>query len=376
LSCAEFSSAFIPAVDDGWAVLSEPPGVRDLALGEYWSHSTARSRRRRTVRRSRLGEVQAARMSLAVASVALAGGVAGVAGPDAAVAAPTPAPSLDLAQGSTGDAVRALQAKLGISADGIFGPQTKAAVKRFQRAHGLPAVGRVGPQTTAALHLDVTATQPGATVKQRSTATGGPAVALTKTAARQLQAKLGVTADGQIGPQTRRALRRWEAANGLPADGRPDAQGLQAMGIDPAAAAPAGSGSDTGAGSDSAPVQGSGVSAALAVARAQVGAPYASGGTTPAGFDCSGLTMYAFKKAGISLPRTSYAQFGVGSAIKKAAIAAGDLVFFDTNGGGASHVGIATGPNTVISATSHGVMEHSISDSYWGSHYVGARRVS
>ena len=50
-------------------------------------------------------------------------------------------------------------------------------------------------------------------------------------------------------------------------------------------------------------------------------------------------------------------------------------VFFNANGPGASHVGIATSNSTAISATSHGVMEHAISDSYWGSHYVGARRV-
>jgi cell wall-associated NlpC family hydrolase len=55
-------------------------------------------------------------------------------------------------------------------------------------------------------------------------------------------------------------------------------------------------------------------------------------------------------------------------------VQAGDLVFFNANGPGASHVGIATSNSTAISATTHGVMEHSISDSYWGSHYVGARR--
>ena len=49
--------------------------------------------------------------------------------------------------------------------------------------------------------------------------------------------------------------------------------------------------------------------------------------------------------------------------------------FFDTDGTGASHVGIATGPGSVISATTHGVMEHGISGDYWGARYVGARRV-
>jgi cell wall-associated NlpC family hydrolase len=50
-------------------------------------------------------------------------------------------------------------------------------------------------------------------------------------------------------------------------------------------------------------------------------------------------------------------------------------VFFDANGPGASHVAIATGAGTAISATSHGVREHAIGGPYWGAHYYGARRV-
>ena len=131
------------------------------------------------------------------------------------------------------------------------------------------------------------------------------------------------------------------------------------------------------AGAEAAPAGGSaGATAAVAAAQSVVGVPYATAGTSPSGFDCSGLTMWAMASAGVSLPRTSYDQFGVGTAIDRSAIQAGDLVFFDTDGTGASHVGIATSGSSVISATTHGVMEHGIGDSYWGSHYVGARRVA
>jgi cell wall-associated NlpC family hydrolase len=61
--------------------------------------------------------------------------------------------------------------------------------------------------------------------------------------------------------------------------------------------------------------------------------------------------------------------------VTSGAIQAGDLVFFDANGPGASHVGIATSGSTAISATTHGVMEHAIFGPYWGGHYIGARRV-
>ncbi len=80
-----------------------------------------------------------ATLAVAVFSVAAAGALA----QDAA----TPiAPGVQ----ST-DTVRALQQKLGVAADGVYGPRTRAAVRRFQRAHGLAADGIAGPQTLAAL---------------------------------------------------------------------------------------------------------------------------------------------------------------------------------------------------------------------------------
>jgi cell wall-associated NlpC family hydrolase len=84
----------------------------------------------------------------------------------------------------------------------------------------------------------------------------------------------------------------------------------------------------------------------------------------------------AMRQAGIAIPRTSFAQYATGSPVARGAIRAGDLVFFDTAGPGASDVGIATGPTTVVSATTHGVMAHATFDGYWGSHFVGARRVA
>ena len=111
-------------------------------------------------------------------------------------------------------------------------------------------------------------------------------------------------------------------------------------------------------------------------ARAQLGDGYAYGGTGPSGFDCSGLTMYAFGKTGVALPHNSQAQATMGRAVDRGDIRPGDLVFFSTAGPGASLVGIATGRTNVVSATSSGgVMEHSSTDAYWGGHYVGARRL-
>ena len=114
---------------------------------------------------------------------------------------------------------------------------------------------------------------------------------------------------------------------------------------------------------------------AVTAALSKVGASYASGAAGPDAFDCSGLTMWALARADIAAPHSSYAQYALGSAVSRTDIRRGDLVFFDSFGAGASHVGLAISPTTAVSATNHGVMTHPIFDAYWGGHYVGARRL-
>ena len=109
-----------------------------------------------------------------------------------------------------------------------------------------------------------------------------------------------------------------------------------------------------------------------------LGVKYKYGGTTAAGFDCSGYTQVVFKKSGVSIPRTTGAQYSTGTPVAKSNLKTGDLVFFNTSGRGVSHVGIYVGSNNFMHAsTSQGVMISSINDPYyWGSRYVGARRVA
>ena len=112
------------------------------------------------------------------------------------------------------------------------------------------------------------------------------------------------------------------------------------------------------------------------IAHSYIGSPYSYGGTTAAGFDCSGFTQRVFSDAGSSLPRTTSGQFNVGAAVDKGNLQPGDLVFFNTNGKGVSHVGVYIGSSNFIHASlSKGVMISSIYDPhYWGSRYIGARR--
>lgn len=111
-------------------------------------------------------------------------------------------------------------------------------------------------------------------------------------------------------------------------------------------------------------------------AKPLLGVRYQYGGTTPSGFDCSGFTSYVYKKAGITLPRTSTAQYGEGTAVSKSNLQAGDLVFFNNLGPGVTHVGIYIGNSQFISAESKGIEISSINDPYyWGKYYVGAKRI-
>lgn len=77
-------------------------------------------------------------------------------------------------------------------------------------------------------------------------------------------------------------------------------------------------------------------SRAATVALQQVGDPYRYGAAGPSAFDCSGLMQYAFRRAGISLPRTSAAQARRAHHISKSQLRRGDLMFF-TDGGGVYH---------------------------------------
>ena len=107
-----------------------------------------------------------------------------------------------------------------------------------------------------------------------------------------------------------------------------------------------------------------------------IGTPYLWGGTTKAGFDCSGFIQYIFDKFKLDLPRTSNTQAKEGTSVDQENLRAGDLVFFNTSGQGISHVGIFLGNNKFAhSSSSRGVTISNLSESYYKNRYVTARRV-
>ena len=171
-----------------------------------------------------------------------------------------------------------------------------------------------------------------------------------------------VAADGDFGPATAEAVKAFQISRGLDADGLVGPSTYSAL---------------LG---KSMPEVSRGSSALgrriVASSMQYLGVPYVFGGTTPNGFDCSGYVRYVFANAGIYLPRTADAQYECGYPVSTAGLLPGDLVFFSTYEAGASHVGIYLGDGNFINASSsRGVSIASLYSSYWGSCYIGARRV-
>lgn len=113
----------------------------------------------------------------------------------------------------------------------------------------------------------------------------------------------------------------------------------------------------------------------LTYALSQLGDPYIIAADGDASFDCSGLVLAAYKRAGISLPHSSRTQFRVTKRISRSDLRAGDLVFFFRRG--AAHVGIYIGNNKFVHASNprEDVRITSLSDPWYSARYSGAGRV-
>ncbi len=114
---------------------------------------------------------------------------------------------------------------------------------------------------------------------------------------------------------------------------------------------------------------------AAAVAVRQIGIPYRYGGSTPYGFDCSGLVQYAYLHAGKSIPRTTAQLWDGTDPVDRRNIQVGDLLFFRIDGK-MSHVGMYLGNNRFVHAPSTGkvVSIASLSSDYYRKAFIRARR--
>jgi cell wall-associated NlpC family hydrolase len=107
-----------------------------------------------------------------------------------------------------------------------------------------------------------------------------------------------------------------------------------------------------------------------------VGAPYHFGGADLQGFDCSGLAVYVYERAGVEIPRTANAQQRAARPVAPDALSPGDLVFFRIHSRHVNHVGIYAGGGRFIHAPHSGetVSYGNLSAGYYHKHFVGAGR--
>jgi cell wall-associated NlpC family hydrolase len=111
----------------------------------------------------------------------------------------------------------------------------------------------------------------------------------------------------------------------------------------------------------------------VAIARKHVGAPYRWGGSSPAGFDCSGFVRYVYAQVGVSLPHNAAKQYRLGTPVSRDNLEPGDLVFFDR----LRHNGIYVGNGRFIHSRQTGkrVAIAGLGDEWYAEHFAGARRL-
>jgi len=122
---------------------------------------------------------------------------------------------------------------------------------------------------------------------------------------------------------------------------------------------------------DAPPPDGTKASQVVAIALQYLGVPYVWGGMSPSGFDCSGLTAYAYAQIGISLPHHAASQWNYGVPVAFGSEQPGDLVFFS----GLGHMGMYIGGGQFVHAPHTGDVVKISSLSERGGNYMGARRI-
>jgi len=188
---------------------------RDLSSPLPWRRSLRASRDRRgaqTRRRRRMLRGRAG-VTLAVATMAFA--AAGAVAQDS----PPAGGGSSAGSGASGSSVSAIQRALGVAADGVYGPQTRAAVRRFQRREGLAVDGVAGPATLAALGLSADGDGSTEPVSDTSSSSGGSSGSASATLARIGQCESGgdptaVSADGHYRGKYQFDRATWERMGG------------------------------------------------------------------------------------------------------------------------------------------------------------------
>lgn len=248
-----------------------------------------------------------------------------------------------------------------------YGELTVQAVKDFQNFYGLQEDGAFGPETFETLQKVTTITPLEYTRKLELQVEGEDV--------KDLQEKLKIMGfldvdevDNIYGPKTKQAVSDFQEIYKLQVDGIVGLDTIEAINNALSGNKRLRRPANRGRSIDN---------NIVATAKKYIGVPYRAGGTTSAGFDCSGFVQFVLKQHNISVPRSSIAQAGFGTKLDKNELRAGDVVIFsNTYRKGPSHTGIYIGDGNVIHASSSkGITIDSIYSGYYLNHYSYGRRV-
>ncbi|MFC7393419.1 NlpC/P60 family protein [Scopulibacillus cellulosilyticus] len=256
-----------------------------------------------------------------------------------------------LQSGDRGQAVSNLQSKLNSKGylkggvDGIYGPNTANAVRQFQSANGLSVDGIAGPDTLSKLN--------------------GNSVANNNNGSNSSNSNNNSQSNNTTVNNDNSKSNNDNVYHPMSAP----ANNNQSSNVSDMAYHP-----NNSANNQDTQKQVSG-SEIASIAKQYNGAPYADGGMSPSGFDCSGFIKYVFQQAGIDLAGRSAADlYNDGTPVSSPSV--GDVVFFsNTYKPGISHAGIYLGNGQMISAenSNTGVKITDLSISYWQNHLAGYR---
>lgn len=254
---------------------------------------------------------------------------------------------------STVNAVRDLQRQAGITVDGVYGPQTHRAITNGvskQVEDTPPSSGESSSNTSSLVVKKGDRSDAVREIQNMLKATGhfsanatGYFGDITESAVKSFQRKWNFSATGEVTRMTMEKLEEVSAVHMGQAAGSGSSSGFQPLNV-------------------------------VADASNYIGVPYLWGGTTPAGFDCSGFIQFIFNANGKHIPRTVAQQWNAMTSVSSPRV--GDVVFFETYRSGPSHNGIYIGNNQFIhSGSSTGVTIANLNSSYWSQRYLGAKRV-
>ncbi|RQW18845.1 hypothetical protein EH196_17965 [Bacillus sp. C1-1] len=241
---------------------------------------------------------------------------------------------------------------------GYFGEITKKAVMEFQRTNGISVDGIAGPATVRTL-----------SGSPASASTGSSSSSNESTSTESSSSSNESTSTESNASSNDSTASESTSSNNTAAAPAPSTNTNTNTNTNNAAPVTNTNTSNTSTSSSSNVVSG-----LISSAQSVIGVPYLWGGTSPAGFDCSGMIQYIFRQNGIELPRTAAAQWNAGTSVGSPSI--GDIVFFETYAAGPTHNGIYIGDNKFIhTGSSRGVEVSDLNNSYWAPRYLGAKRL-